>query len=107
MKKFNLKTFAILAVAVSLTSCMATTHTVGAGGKSNGKPGHYDVKKKQWYLLGGLIPLNHVDAKNLAGGAENYTVRVTTSFGDLMLSGICFPFLGAKPQTVRVSKGDK
>ncbi|MFM2135062.1 MAG: hypothetical protein RL021_462 [Bacteroidota bacterium] len=107
MKNTTLKSILILTVAVSLTGCMATTHTVGAGGKGNGKPGQYDVKKKQWYLLGGLIPLNQVNAKKLAEGTENYTVRVTSSFGDLLLSGICSPLLLLRPQTVRVSKGDK
>lgn len=107
MKQSKLKSILILFVAVSLTGCMATTHTVGTGGKGNGKPGQYDTKKKQWYLLGGLVPLNKVNAKNLAGESENYTVRVTTSFGDLLLSGICSPLLLLRPQTVRVSKGGK
>ena len=86
---------------------MATTQTVGNGGKGNGKPGFYDTKKKEWYLFWGLLPLNHVDSKELADGAENYTVRTTTSIGDGLISGVGSYFLGLRTQTIRVSKGDK
>jgi uncharacterized protein YycO len=96
----------ILCGAHLLTSCSAVTHTVGTGGKGNGKPGQYDVKKKQWYILFGAVPLNKVDSKDLAGGAQNYTVRTTHSFGDILIGAVGSYFLGIKTQTVRVSKGN-
>lgn len=83
-------------------------HTVGTGGKGDCKSvGQYDAKKKQWYIFFGLVPLNHVDSKDLAGGSQNYTVRTTTSFGDGLISGVGAYLLGIRTQTVRVSKGDK
>ena len=99
---------ALVALGVLLTSCNATMHTVGTGGKGDCKSvGQYDAKKKQWYLFWGLLPLNKVDSKDLAGGAQNYTVRTTTSFGDGLISIPGSYLLGLKTQTVRVSKGDK
>ncbi len=82
-------------------------HTVGTGGRGDCKsPGQYDAKKKQWYIFWGLLPLNNVDSKNLANGAQNYTVRTTTSFGDGIISIFGSYFLGIRTQTIRVSKGD-
>ena len=109
MKQINLNlTAALVVTCFILSSCNATMHTVGSGGKGDCKSaGQFDAKKKQWYLLGGLIPLNKVDSKALAGGAQNYTVRVTTSLGDGLISIPGFYLLGLRSQTIRVSKGDK
>ena len=109
MKKLKLNpVMLLLALAFLLSSCNATMHTVGTGGKGNCKsPGQYDAKKKQMYLFWGLLPLNKVDSKELAGGAENYTIRTTTSFGDGLIAIPGSYLLGFRTQTVRVSKGDK
>jgi hypothetical protein len=106
MKKFSIITCVVIIVFM-LTSCNAVTHTIGSGGKGNGKPGQYDASKKQLYLFGGLMPLKKVDSKVLAGGAQNYTVRTTTTFVDGLVNGAASMFLGFRMQTVRVSKGDK
>ena len=96
----------IVVLVVLLSSCNATMHTVGTGGRGDCKsPSAYDAKKKQWYLLSGLIPLNRVDSKDLAAGAQNYTIRTTTSFGDYLISVPGSFLLGLKTQTVRVSRG--
>jgi predicted small secreted protein len=107
MKKSGVKSILSVAIiAALLTSCNATMHTVGTGGSGDCKsPSSYDAKKKQWYILYGLVPLNHVDSKDLAGGAQNYTIRTTTSFGDYLISIPGSYLLGLKTQTVRVSKG--
>ena len=109
MKKVNLKSIiALCSIAVILSSCDATMHTVGSGGKGNCKrEGQYDAKKKQWYIFWGALPLNHVDSKTLAGGAENYTIRTTKSLGDLLIAIPGSYLLGIHSQTIRVSKGDK
>ena len=99
--------FGLFLLLILLSSCNATMHTVGNGGKGNGKPGNYDNKKKEWYLFWGLLPLNHVDSKELAGGSQNYTIRTTTSFGDGLISIVGSYLLGLRTQTIRVSKGDK
>lgn len=100
--------FLLFASAVMLSSCSATMHTVGTGGKGDCKSvGQYDATKKQWYLFYGLLPLNKVDSKTLAGGAQNYTIRTTTTFVDGLIAVPGSYLLGLKSQTIRVSKGDK
>jgi hypothetical protein len=54
-----------------------------------------------------LFPLNKVDSKALAGGAHNYTVRTTTSFGDKLISIPGSYLVRLKTQTIRVYIGDK
>jgi uncharacterized protein YceK len=107
MKKVNFRLIIIaLSLFIIMSGCNATMHTVGTGGKGNCKsPSQYDAKKKQWYLFWGLLPLNHVDSKVLAAGAQNYTVRTTFSFGDCLIYIPGVYLLGLKTQTIRVSKG--
>lgn len=92
-------------IATALNGCYATTHIVGSGGKYDGNEiANYDVKKKKWFLLGGLVPLDDVAAHQLKGDATNYTSRETHSFGDLLIGGATFGIVA--PKTIRVSKGD-
>ena len=99
---------ALSALVLIMGSCNATLHTVGTGGKGNCKSvGQYDAKKKQWYLFWGLLPLNKVDSKDLAGDSQNYTIRTTTSIGDGLIAIPGSYLLGLKTQTIRVSKGNK
>jgi hypothetical protein len=109
MKRTKITLFAILTVIAFMTSsCMAHYHTVGTGGVGDCKSaGQYDIKKKQWYLLGGLIPLNNLDTKDLVGNAQNYTIRTTCSFGDCLIAIPGAYLLGLCTRTVRVSKGSK
>ncbi|MCX6214201.1 hypothetical protein [Spirosoma sp.] len=105
MKKALLSTFVVVSGSI-LMSCNATMHTVGTGGPGDCKsPGQYDAKKKQWYIFWGLLPLNNVDSKALAGGSKNYTIRTTTSFGDGLIAIPGSYLLGIRTQTIRVSKG--
>jgi len=108
MKKSTTNLFlAVIACSILLSSCMSTVHTVGTGGRADCKGGRYDAKDKQWYIFWGLLPLNKVDSKDLAGDSKNYTVMVTTSVADGLISIVGGPFLGIRTQTIRVSKGDK
>jgi hypothetical protein len=103
----NHSVIALFSIGIFLCSCNATVHTVGTGGKGNCKsPKQYDAKKKQWYIFWGLLPLNKVDSKELAGGAQNYTVRTTTSFGDGLIAIPGSYLFGIRTQTIRVSKGE-
>jgi len=98
----------ITATALTLSGCNATMHTVGTGGRGDCKsPGQYDAKKKQWYIFWGLLPLNNVDSKVLAGGAKNYTIRTTTSFGDGLIAIPGSYLFGIRTQTIRISKGNE
>ena len=61
------------------------------------------VKKKQWFALWGLVRLNKVDAKSLAGNVPNYTVKTEFTFGD-MLSNIFTSIVSIEKESVTVIK---
>jgi hypothetical protein len=109
MKKVKVNSLVVLfGLSILFSSCNATMHTVGTGGKGDCKTaGQYDAKKKQWYLFWGLLPLNKVNSKDLANGSQNYTIRTTTTFVDGLISIPGGYLLGLRSQTIRVSKGDK
>jgi hypothetical protein len=65
------------------TSCYTYTATVGKGAQTGAQ-----VTKKNHYLIYGLAPINPVDAKVLAGGAENYTITVKHKFIDGFLASL-------------------
>ena len=98
MKKFT-KVFSILMLSCFLlTSCYTNTHVVGSGGGSGEK-----VEKKHWYFLGGLVPLNSVDSKAMAGGKADYTVTTSMTFVDVLIS-VVTNFVAITPMTVKVQK---
>ena len=76
--KFFLATFML---ALLLSSCMTLTHVVGTGGSSGDS-----VEQKQWYALWGLVPINEVNSKEMAGGAANYTITSQQKFVDVIIS---------------------
>ena len=53
------KIIAISAVAVLISSCIVTEHTVG-----NGAQGNNEVSIKAWYALYGIVPLNKQDVNS-------------------------------------------
>jgi hypothetical protein len=86
-----------LAATLSLSSCYTMTHQVGSGG--TGAP----QDEQQWWILWGLVPLNHVDSHTMAGTATNYTV--TTQFKPLdVLISLFTSFVTIYVQTVEVKK---
>jgi Bor protein len=95
IRKFALA--ATLIAALSLSSCYTMTHQVGSGG--TGVP----QSDQQWWILGGLVPLNHVDSHAIAGNATNYTV--TTQFKPLdVIISLFTGFVTIYVQTVEVQK---
>ena len=86
-----------IAATLSLASCYTMTHQVGSGG--SGAP----QDEQQWWILWGLVPLNHVDSHTMAAGAANYTV--TTQFKPLDVLISCFTgIITIYVQTVEVKK---
>ena len=78
----TIKLFSIIAIlAISLSACYTNVHVVGEGAKSEAT-----VVKSQWYAVWGLIPLNKVDSKAMAGGATNYQITTKHTFGDQFIS---------------------
>jgi hypothetical protein len=55
-------------------------HTVGKGGS---RPA---AEARQWYILWGLVPLNHIDGGRMAGGASDYTIKTQQSFVDVLIN---------------------
>jgi hypothetical protein len=69
-------------ILVCATGCMAHTHTVGAGSKGMGAP----RTARQWYILWGIVPINQMDSKYLAGDATDYTVHTWVSPLDFIIN---------------------
>lgn len=80
MKKLS-KYFTIALVSFMLVGCMSHSHVVGTGGS-----GTSTEEARQWYVLFGLVPINDVDTKQLAGGSANYTVKTQQSFLDVVIN---------------------
>lgn len=95
-KKLKILTFS-LTVSVMLTSCYSYTTIVGKGAQ-----GTESVKKWNNYVLFGLVPAGVSDAKAMAGGATDYTVLVSHSFVNGLLSAITFGIYS--PTTTTVTK---
>jgi hypothetical protein len=72
---------AIFLFVFLLSSCMTLTHVVGTGAQSG-----VTTEKKQWYALWGLVPINNVDSKAMAGGASNYTITTQVKFIDYVIT---------------------
>jgi hypothetical protein len=98
MKKIKLFALVLLVSGICLTSCDSINHTVGSGAK-----GANSEQAKQWYILFGLVPLNNVDSKSMAGGATDYTINTQRSFVDGLI-GIFTGILTIHPTTVTVTK---
>lgn len=91
-----------LTAALSLASCYTMTHQVGTGFVSTGAAGE-PQEKQQWWILWGLVPLNHVDSHALAGDATNYTVRTQFKPLDVLISAFT-AWVTIYVQTVEVQK---
>jgi len=95
MKKLSL---ALALVVILFSSCYTLTHTVGSGGSGGEK-----IEKRAWYILWGLVPLNTVESKALAGNASNYTVTSSHTVVDVLLN-IVTGLVTIGSQTVTVQK---
>jgi hypothetical protein len=80
------------------SSCYTLTHTVGSGGGTG-----QVVEKRAWYILYGLVPLNTVESKEMAGDASNYTVTTGHTVVDVLLN-IVTGIVTVGSQTVKVQK---
>jgi hypothetical protein len=89
---------AIFLLVGMLSSCMTLTHVVGNGGSSG-----VATEKKQWYALWGLVPVNTVETKEMAGGATNYTIKSQVKFVDYVIS-VFTGIASFNCQTVSVQK---
>ncbi len=95
------KTFKILTVAfaasIMLTSCYSYTSVVGKGAQGNAQ-----ITKWNHYLIDGLAPISVSDSKQMADGAENYTVYTRQTFVNGLVAGLTFGIY--TPSTTTVTK---
>lgn len=80
MKKITSLTLVPLLMVV-MVGCMAHHHVIGDGAKTG-----VEVSARQWYILGGLIPLNEVNTKEMAGGATDYEIITAQTFTDYLIN---------------------
>lgn len=96
--KRSIKTIAVLfAAAMLLSSCYSYTSVVGKGAQGNQK-----TTKWNHYVVYGLAPVGVSDSKQMANGAENYTVHTRQSFVNGLVSALTFGFY--TPTTTTVTK---
>ncbi len=93
------KTVAVLLVVLfAFSGCFTQTHIVGDGAK-----GPSTESAKTWYILWGLVPLNHVDTHAMAQGAKDYTITTQFTFLDWVIA-IFTSFVTIYPMTVQVQR---
>lgn len=95
--KNSKKFFAIIAATSLLSSCYSYTSVVGKGAKGNTQ-----VTKWNHYVIAGLAPVGVSDSKQMAGGAQDYTVFTRQSFVNGLIGGITFGIY--TPTTTTVTK---
>jgi len=88
----------LLASMLIMVGCSTHMHVVGDGAKGGTKD-----SARQWYILFGLVPLNDVNSKAMAGGASNYTIKTQATFLDGVI-GIFTGIVTVSCRTVEVSK---
>lgn len=95
------KLFAVLLIVILsfyATGCYTMEHVVGEGAKSG-----VTEEARQWYILWGLVPINSVDSKELAGGVSDYKVTTQMTFVDVVI-GVFTGIVTVSPMTVKVTK---
>lgn len=98
MIKKSIKMMAIVFVSsMLLTSCFSYTSVVGEGAQGNSET-------TQWnhYVIYGLAPVGVSDSKQMADGAENYSVHTRQSFVNGLVSALTFGIY--TPTTTTVTK---
>ena len=64
-----------------VVGCQTHRHIVGDGAQE------WDSQsERQWYILGGLIPLNDVQTEQMAGDVEDYEIKTETTFVDGLIN---------------------
>lgn len=87
-------------ICVSLSGCYTMRVQVGNGGKNE-----THVTKRQWYMLYGLVrSMNeNVNVAEMAGGADDYTVSMSTTTADYFIS-VPLSIFTVGTRTITVSK---
>ncbi|HNX89062.1 MAG TPA: hypothetical protein PKH58_08275 [Paludibacteraceae bacterium] len=97
MKKGLLKLSVIFALAIMMTSCYTITATVGNGPQTGTK-----IVAHNHYLINGLAPISTANTKELVGDSKDYSITISHSFIDGVLSLITGSIYS--PTTVTITK---
>lgn len=98
MIKESIKKISILfASAILLSSCYSYTSVVGSGAQGNNQ-----TTKWNHYVIYGLAPVGVSDSKEMADGAENYTIHTRHSFVNGLIAAITFGIY--TPTTTTITK---
>ena len=93
-----MKMMAVLfGASMVLTSCYSYTSVVGKGAQGNSQ-----VTKWNHYLIDGLAPVAVSDSKQMADGAENYTVYTRHTFVNGLVAALTWGIY--TPTTTTVTK---
>ncbi|WP_223270834.1 Bor family protein [Subsaximicrobium wynnwilliamsii] len=85
----------VFASSMLLTSCYSYTSVVGEGAQGNNQ-----VTEWNHYVIYGLAPVGVSDSKQMADGAENYTVYTRQSFVNGLVTAITFGIYSPSVTTV-------
>lgn len=97
MRKSLLKTLgAATLLMVLMTSCFSYTSVVG-----NGPQGNQEITQWNHYVIYGLAPVGVSDSKQMAGGAEDYSVTTRQTFVNGLVSAITFGIYTPTTTTVK------
>jgi Bor protein len=90
---------AVLVLSISLMSgCFTMNHIVGEGSKTG-----TTQTARQWYALWGLVPINSVDSKAMAGGATDYSIKTQYTPLDFIINFFT-SIVTVESMTVEVTK---
>ena len=92
------KVLVVLLVVALVAGCSAHVHQMGQGTRGN-----QVEQQRQWYVLFGLVPINNVDTQDMAGEADDYTIKTEQSFLDVVIS-IFTLVASVNSRTVTVTK---
>lgn len=85
----------LFTASILLTSCYSYTSVIGDGAQGN-----QEVTKWNHYVVYGLAPVGVSDSKEMAQGAENYTIHTRQSFVNGLVSALTFGLYAPTTTTV-------
>ena len=65
-----------------MMGCATHIHTIGSGPPARS----VTEEARQWWVLFGLVPINEVDTRAMAGDAENYEITTELTFLDVVIN---------------------
>ena len=87
--------FVPLFLVFFIIACSTHVHVVGDGSQS----GQETSKRQLWVI--GLVPINDVDTRSMAGGSENYEITTKMTFLDGLISTITYNIITMRTVTVK------